>query len=121
NERLLALEQRKLRLVRMFTFAEGTIMHGGRAVLLLMMLWLVYARQLSMGEFLTFFLYAQWLFAPLSELGAVVGRFQETRATFDTLDDVIDIPPEGRAVDAVRVGTLEEMRLEAVSLDYDGA
>jgi ATP-binding cassette subfamily B protein len=120
NERLLALEQKKLRLVRLFTFAEGTIMNTGRASLLLVMLWLVHARAITVGEFLTLFLYAQWLFAPLSELGAVVGRYQEARATLATLDEVLDIAQETDSPQSVRTGSLEEIRLENVSLEYAG-
>lgn len=121
NERLLSLEQNKLRLVRRFTFAEGTIMNSGRAVLLLVMAWVVHSREISVGEFLTFFLYAQFVFAPLSELGIVVGRYQEARATFATLDEIMDIEPEGSPAGATCVGTLEEIRLDGVTLEYPGA
>jgi ATP-binding cassette subfamily B protein len=120
NEHLLGLEQRKLQVVRRFTFAEGTIMNTARAVLLLVMAAVVHSGDITVGEFLTFFLYAQWVFAPLSELGVVVGRYQEARATFATLDEIMDIQPESAPVDAPPVGTLQEIELEGVTFEYPG-
>lgn len=120
NEHLLGLEQRKLRVVRRFTFAEGTIMNTARAVLLLVMASVVHSGEITVGEFLTFFLYAQWVFTPLSELGVVVGRYQEARATFATLDEIMNIEPEPAPVDAPPVGTLQEIELEGVTFEYPG-
>jgi ATP-binding cassette subfamily B protein len=120
NERILALEERKLRLVRLFSFAEGTVMNLGRAVLLLVMLSLVHKRAITTGEFLTFFLYAQSFFAPLAELGAMVVRYQESRATFETLDEVMAIAPEAKVSDAAPLGALSAIDLKGVTLRYGG-
>ena len=120
NERILALEERKLRLVRVFSFAEGTVMNLARAVLLVVMLTLVHRGAITTGEFLTFFLYSQSFFAPLAELGAMVVRYQESRATFDTLDEVMSIAPEVKVSDAEPLGALTKIELNDVTLRYGG-
>jgi len=52
TDRILGLEQQKLRLVRSFTFLEGLLFHGTRAAFIAVMLWLVYRREITTGQFL---------------------------------------------------------------------
>ena len=119
NEQILQLEERKLRLVRIFTFVEGTALSVARAIVMLTMLWLVYRREISVGEFVTMFLYLLTnAFAPLTELGNLVVRYQQARATFGQLDEVMNIPKETTSASAVRIGTLASVRFEDVSLTY---
>lgn len=119
NEKILGLEERKLRLVRLFTFVEGTAMSTGRAVVVLTMLWLAYQREISVGEFVTMILYLLTsAFGPLSDLGGVVVRYQQARATFGQLDEVMDLPIETTNASAVRVDRLASVRFDHVSMSY---
>jgi len=119
NDQILKLEERKLRLMRIFTFIEGSAMNAARASVMLVMLWLVYQRAISVGEFLTMFLYlSAAAFAPLVELGNIVMRYQQARATFGQLDEVLSIPTETTSDAAVRLETLTNIRFDGVSLTY---
>jgi ATP-binding cassette subfamily B protein len=119
NERIIGLEKRKLRLVRLFNFGEGTAVNVGRAGLLLAMLWLVYQHQITTGEFLTLFLYSQSVFTPLIDLGLIVARQQEVRATMETVGEMLDLPGEARTATGGRVGPLAQIAFENVSLRHD--
>jgi ATP-binding cassette subfamily B protein len=121
NDRLIELEVKKLRVVRLFTFVEGITTNAARAALLIVMLWLVYQRSLTTGEFLTFFIYSQSLFGPLGELGSVVLRYREARATFEHLDHILDRPPEETRPGAPEAGRLHEVSFAGVSLCYGDA
>ncbi|HEX9984897.1 MAG TPA: ABC transporter ATP-binding protein [Thermoanaerobaculia bacterium] len=118
NDQILRLEERKLRTVRIFTFIEGTLMNVARASVLLLMLWLVFEKEITVGEFLTIFLYSQWMFAPLAELSAIVVRHQEASATFDTLGEVLNMPIESKPVENVKVGPLERIGFDRVTLQH---
>jgi len=119
NDEILQLEERKLRLVRIFTFFEGSALSVARAAMMLAMLWLVYQRAITVGEFLTMFLYLLTVaYAPLMELGSGVVRWQQARATFGQLDEVMSIPTETTNASAVRLESLESIRFERVSLTY---
>ncbi|MBV8515944.1 MAG: ABC transporter ATP-binding protein [Acidobacteria bacterium] len=119
NDRILALEQRKLQLIRLFMFIVGSLIHVTRAVLLIVMLWLVYDHSITTGEFLSLFLYSNTIFMPLAELGTAVARYQEARATFDTLDTVLDQPKEERPAEAAAIGPIAEVAFDRVTLVYD--
>lgn len=119
NDQVLQLEERKLRLVRRFTFVEGTVLNASRAVVMLVMLWLVYQRAISVGEFLTIFLYLSTAaFGPLVELGHTLTRYQQARATFGQLDEVLAIPTEAKNAAAVRLDAVSPIRFDRVSLSY---
>lgn len=119
NDQILHLEERKLRLVRIFNFIEGTALSTARAIVMVTMLWLVYHREVSVGEFLTMFLYLLTnAFAPLTELGNLVVRYQQARATFGQLDEVMNIPQETTSASAVRIETVKSVLFEGVSMVY---
>jgi ATP-binding cassette subfamily B protein len=121
NDQILLLEEQKLRLIRRYTFLEGALFHTMRAVFLAVELWLVYNRAITTGEFLSLFLYTSVIFTPLSEVGAVVARYQEARAAFDTLDTVLDLPKEDRGSSSADAGPITSIRFDHVSLTYDAA
>jgi len=119
NEQILQLEERKLGLVRVFTFIAGAALSAARAIVMLTMLWLVYQREITVGEFLTMFLYLVTnAFTPLTDLGLMVVRYQEARATFGQLDEVMNIPTETASASAVRIETLQSIRFDGVMLTY---
>jgi ATP-binding cassette subfamily B protein len=116
--RILGLEERKLRVIRSFAFTEGTATNLARVVLLVTMLWLVYNRAITVGQFLTLFLYSQSLFAPLVTLGGLIVRYQESRATFDMLGEIIGTSAEKTNRDAATLGRLIHVSFDDVSLQY---
>ena len=120
NDRILGLEEAKLRLIRLFTLFEGLLFHGVRAVLLLVMLWFVYERSITTGEFLTLFLYTSAIFPAIGEASVAVSRYQEARASFDTLDVVLDQAKEARPADGKLLDAIESVAFDHVSLRYDG-
>jgi ATP-binding cassette subfamily B protein len=116
---ILQLEERKLRLVRLFTFVEGTALSAARAAMMLAMLWLVSRREISVGEFLTMFLYLLTnAYAPLTELGQGIVRYQQARATFGQLDELMSLPTDAATSSAIRLDRLESVRFDAVGLTY---
>jgi len=62
NERILALELKKIKLVRILGFIQGTTINAMRSGLLLLMLWLVFSRDISIGEFFSLFVYSFFIF-----------------------------------------------------------
>ncbi|HEX2123084.1 MAG TPA: ABC transporter ATP-binding protein [Thermoanaerobaculia bacterium] len=118
NDRILELEQEKLRTVRKLEFSQGTLQHVARAAILLVMLWLVVERAITIGEFVTVFLYSTAIFAPLAELGFAVVRYQTARATFGQLDELLRLPKEHKPADAPALGPLREIRFAGTTLEY---
>ena len=121
NARILELELKKVRFLRFYSFLQGTIINGTRASILFLTLWLLYDRQLTLGEFYALFFYSFPIFSPLAELGAIIAQYQEARASMEKLEEVLAIPPAPKPAEPVAVGALMRVAFEDVSFTYPSA
>jgi len=118
NDRIIQLEKKKLKLIRLFNFGEGTAINLARAGLLLAMLWLVYQRAITTGEFLTLFIYTQTVFGPLVDVGLIVARQQEVRATLENVSEMLEVPPEARPETETPLAPLSRIEFDNVTLQH---
>ncbi|HYC58565.1 MAG TPA: ABC transporter ATP-binding protein [Thermoanaerobaculia bacterium] len=118
NAGILGLELKKVRFLRAYSFLQGTLINSTRAALLFLMLWLVFTRAISLGEFFALFFYSFAIFGPLAELGAIIAQYQEARASLERLDEVLAITPEPKPEHPVNVGPLRRIAFEGVSFTY---
>jgi len=63
--KILKLELRKVRSLRMLSFIQGTAVNALRTSILFLMLYLIYTRQISIGQFFSLFIYSFFIFGPL--------------------------------------------------------
>jgi ATP-binding cassette, subfamily B, bacterial len=77
---------------------------------------------MSLGEFVTFFLYLSMLMAPFRSLGVLVGQAQRAVAGGTRLFEVLDSVPEVREADGARPlpAGPGAVRMEGVSFAYPG-
>src|SRR5688500_4472708 len=121
NARILELELKKIRFLRFYSFLQGTIINSTRASILFLTLWLLYHRQLTLGEFYALFFYSFPIFSPLAELGAIIAQYQEARASMEKLEEVLAIPPAPKPENPIAVGELMRIAFEDVSFTYPSA
>ena len=121
NAGILDLELKKVRFLRYYSFLQGTIINSTRASILFLTLWLLYNRQLTLGEFYALFFYSFPIFSPLAELGAIIAQYQEARASMEKLEEVLAIPPEPKPEHPVRITALRRVAFERVSFTYPSA
>jgi len=118
NDKILALEIKKIKLVRLLSFTQGTIVNAMRALLLFLMLWLLFNRLMTVGEFLTLFFYSFFLFAPLGSLGEVVSQYQEAKASNEKLEEILGIKPEKKPKRPLKIDSLKSISFDNVSFSY---
>ena len=70
--RILGLELKKVRYLRSLSFIQGTAVNALRTSILFMMLYLIWDRQISVGQFFALWIYSFFIFGPLQELGNVI-------------------------------------------------
>ncbi|MEK6890510.1 MAG: ABC transporter ATP-binding protein [Nanoarchaeota archaeon] len=119
NEKILQLELKKIKYIRMISFIQGTIVNATRAVLLFLMLYLLYNRLVTLGEFLSLFFYSFFIFAPLSEMGTVVSNYQEARASNEQLEEILNIKPSRKPKNAKHVDKLNSIEFKKVDFKYN--
>lgn len=118
NTGILALELKKVRFLRFYSFMQGTIINTTRAALLFLMLWLVFKRSITIGEFYALFFYSFPVFSPLAELGAIIAQYQEAKASMEKLEEVLAIAPAPKPAEPKSIGSLMRVSFEDVSFTY---
>jgi len=121
NAGILGLELKKVRFLRFYSFLQGTLINSTRAGLLFLMLWLVYTKAITLGEFYALFFYSFAIFSPLAELGAIIAQYQEARASMDKLEEVLAIPSEPKPAEPRAIDELRNVAFESMSFTYPSA
>jgi ATP-binding cassette subfamily B protein len=118
NKKILSLELRKIKVIRLLSFVQGTLINAIRSVLLLIMMYLIYEKLITFGEFFSLYIYLFFVFGPLGELGTVANIFQEARASMEKLDDILKQKPEVKPENPTTLGALDSIRFERVGFTH---
>ncbi|HTL39755.1 MAG TPA: ABC transporter ATP-binding protein [Methylomirabilota bacterium] len=120
NSKILDLELRKIRIIRTFSFIQGTTINALRSALMLLMLWLIYTGGISFGQFFSLLFYSFLVFNPLASFGDVAQQYQEARASLDRLDVILKTPSEEKPAHPKKIDALKEINFQDVGFQYGG-
>lgn len=118
NEQILQLELKKIRMVRALHFIQGTTINALRSGLMLLMLWLIFKGDITLGEFFSLLFYSFFIFNPLAELGNVATIYQEAKASLGRLEEILQTPVEKTPERPAKIGELKHIELKNVSFHY---
>lgn len=118
NEKILALELKKIKLVRIFSFSQGTLINAIRAFLLFLLLWLLFQNIITMGEFFSIYIYSFFIFNPLYELTNVATQFQEARASLAQIENIMKMKPEEKPASAKHIQKIQNIEFQNVNFSY---
>jgi ATP-binding cassette subfamily B protein len=121
TEKVLRLELAKVRFLRGLSFIQGTAVNLLRSGLILLLLYLVFRGQISVGQFFSLFIYSFFIFGPLQELGNVLNLYRETEASLRGLAEILALPSEPKPEHPVTLGELVELSFERVSFQHASA
>lgn len=119
NDKILNLELAKVRIIRKLSFIQGTLINAMRSGLLLLMLWLIFREQISLGEFFSLFIYSFFIFTPLQEFGNIAALYQQARASNEQLEEILKLKQKIKAKDVIDIGTLKNIAFKNVAFKYE--
>ncbi len=91
NLKLLGLEIKKIKLIRILEFLQGTLINFVRVCLMGTLFWLVFREQITLGEFMTLYFYSFFIFSPLYQFGMVMQNYQEAKASDEIVQDLMNL------------------------------
>lgn len=121
NQKILELELKKIKLIRYLSFIQGTFINSIRSALLFLMMLLVWKRVISFGEFFTLYIYQFFLIEPLGQLGMIANIYQETTASMEKLQTILDMKPEEKPENGIILEKLESISYKNVNFSYNEA
>ncbi|MFA4930949.1 MAG: ABC transporter ATP-binding protein [Patescibacteria group bacterium] len=119
NEKILQLDLEKVKIVRTISFIQGTIINASRAILNLVMLWLIFQGTITLGEFFSLLFYSFFIFNPLSNLGDLANNYQEAMASTKQLNEILQIPVEERPAHAIKIKDIKQIEYHHVFFAYE--
>src|SRR5687767_8805650 len=121
TDKILGLELRKVRYLRSLSFIQGTLVNALRTSILFMMLYLIFAREITVGQFFSLFIYSFFIFGPLQELGNVINVYRETEVSLKNFQDILDTPREPKPANPVAVDDLRTLAFDDVWFSHKTA
>ena len=119
--KILKLELKKVRYIRSLSFLQGTCVNLLRTSILFLMLYLIYSQRITVGQFFSLFIYSFFIFGPLQEMGNIINIYRETEASLNTLQDILNIPPEAKPLNPPPLGNLHSLEFDSVSFQHNSA
>ncbi len=121
TRKILNLELKKVRYVRSLSFVQGTLVNLLRTSIMLLMLYLIFTRAITVGQFFSLFIYSFFIFGPLQELGNIINVYRETEASLNVFEGILNIPREPKPLNPVRLADLETLAFEHVVFQHQSA
>ncbi|WP_324677972.1 ABC transporter ATP-binding protein [Hymenobacter sp. GOD-10R] len=118
TDKILKLELKKVRYLRSLSFVQGTFVNLMRNIILLMLLFLVVQKIISVGEFFSFFIYSFAIFGPLQEMGTIINVYRETEASLANYQQILDTPKEVKPTQPQHIDKIQTLAFEQVRFQH---
>jgi len=119
--KILDLELKKVKYLRSLSFIQGTAVNALRTSILFLMLFLIFRKEITVGQFFALMFYSFFIFTPLQELGNIINTYRETEVSLVNFQQILDTPRDPKPVDPVPVKDLMALQFEDVTFKHQSA
>jgi ATP-binding cassette subfamily B protein len=119
--KILGLELRKVKSIRMLSFVQGTFVNFLRQVIMFTLLYLIFHGQLTTGELITLQFYSFFIFGPLQEIGNIIITYREAEASLQNFHNLMQKKPEPRPASPAHLGAIDSLEYHEVSFQHQSA
>src|SRR3989449_50914 len=121
TQKILRLELKKVRYLRSLSFIQGTAVNFLRTSILGLMLYLIFAQEITFGQFFSLWIYSFFIFGPLQELGNVINIYRETEVSLKNFQDILDTPKEPKPRNPESFSGIRSLAFADVSFKHQSA
>jgi ATP-binding cassette, subfamily B, bacterial len=118
TDKILQLELRKVRYLRSLSFIQGTCINALRTGILGLMLYLIFAQQITFGQFFALWVYSFFIFGPLQDLGNIINVYRESEASLNNFEEILRMPREPKPESPVRLDRIDNLDFDHVSFRH---
>lgn len=121
TDKILHLELKKVRYIRSLSFIQGTVVNALRTSIMFLMLYLIFAQAITVGQFFSLFIYSFFIFGPLQELGNVINIYREAEVSLKNFQDILDMQKEPRPLQPIPLPELRHLDFSHVTFQHQSA
>jgi ATP-binding cassette, subfamily B, bacterial len=114
---ILKLELKKVKYLRGLSFIQGTAVNFIRTSILFLMLYLIFTRSITVGEFFSLFLYSFFIFGPLQSLGDIINIYREAEVSLNNFEDILKLPKEAKPVNPIQISEINNLEFKDATLN----
>lgn len=119
--KILGLELKKVRYIRSISFVQGTFVNTLRSCILFLLLYLIFADNMTLGELFSLQIYSFFIFGPLQELGNIISTYREAEASLENFETILNTPKEEKPLHPVAINGIQTLAFNNVSFKHQTA
>src|SRR5215472_7844776 len=121
TDKILELELKKVKYVRSLSFIQGTCVNALRTSIIGLMVYLIFAHEITIGQFMSCWIYSFFIFGPLQEVGNVMNIYRETEVSLNNFENILNMPKEPRPEEPVHVDGVQTVEFDNVLFQHQTA
>ncbi len=121
TDKILQLELKKLRYIRTLSFIQGTVVNFIRTTILFFMLYLIFTREIQIGQFFTLMFYSFFVFGPLQSLGDIINVYREAEVSLDNFTNLLKQPIETKPRKPELIKQIQSLEFKNVSFRHQSS
>lgn len=121
TDKILVLELKKVKYIRSLSFIQGTCVNFLRTSIIFLMLYLIFIKAITVGEFFSLFLYSFFIFGPLQSLGDIINTYREAEVSLNNFENILNLPIESKPEHPQKLGDVKSLEFEDVSFRHQTA
>ncbi len=121
TEKILGLELRKVKYIRSLSFIQGTAVNFLRTCIMFIMLYLIFQKEISVGQMFSLMFYSFFIFGPLQELGNVINTFREAEVSLANFKTIMEMPKEPKPTNPKTISAVTKLTFDKVSFQHQSA
>jgi ATP-binding cassette subfamily B protein len=116
--KILNLEIVKTKILRMLSFIQGSTVNIVRSTMVVVLLMLIFDKELSPGQYFSFLLYSYFLFGPLQEFGHMALTWREAQISLGNFKRIMNTPIEEIPEDPTELNKITHIEFDNVHFKY---
>lgn len=121
TDKILLLELKKVKYIRTLSFIQGTVVNFIRTTILFFMLYLIFTREIQIGQFFTLMLYSFFIFGPLQSLGDIINIYREAEVSLDNFDNLLKQPVDAKPENPEAIKTIQSLEFRNVIFKHQSS
>lgn len=118
TQKILGLELKKVRYIRSISFMQGTFVNLLRSSILFLLMYLIFADSMTLGELFSLQIYSFFIFGPLQELGNIINIYREAEVSLDNFKAILDTPLDKKPDNPTQINGIETLAFNTVSFQH---
>ncbi len=119
--KILGLELTKVKRIRSISFIQGTLVNTLRQVILFILMWLIFHKEMDAGQLVTMQIFSFFIFGPLQEIGNIILSYREAEASLNNFETLMNKKPEHVASNPKHIGVIESLVFDHVGFKHKTA